>query len=139
MKYSLVSPIFFKRSLIFSILLLPSISFHYSFKKAFLSLLTILWISAFSWVYLSLCPLPFASLLVSIICKAYSDNNFSLFAFVFLGMVLFTTSFLYNITTSVHSCSGTLFIGSNLLILSPPLYNHKGFDLSHKESYDQPR
>ena len=36
-----------------------------SLKKAFLSLLAILWSSAFSWVYLTLSPLPFASILFS--------------------------------------------------------------------------
>ena len=41
------------------------ISWHCSLKKAFLSVLPILWNSAFIWVYLSLYPLPFASLLVS--------------------------------------------------------------------------
>ena len=46
----LVSPIFLKRSLVFPIVLFSSISLHYSLKKAFLSLLAILWSSAFSWV-----------------------------------------------------------------------------------------
>ena len=61
----LVSLIFLKRSLVFPILLFPSISLHWSLKKTFLSLLAILWNSAFSWVYLSLSPLPFTSLLFS--------------------------------------------------------------------------
>ena len=39
----LVSLIFLKRSLVFPILLLSSISLHWSLKKAFLSLLAILW------------------------------------------------------------------------------------------------
>ena len=55
----------------------PSISLHCSFKKAFLPLLAILWYSAFSWVYVSLYPLHFASLLFSAICKASSDNHFA--------------------------------------------------------------
>ena len=42
--------------------------------KDFLSLLAILWNSAFKWVYLSFSPLPLASLLFSAICKASSDN-----------------------------------------------------------------
>ena len=45
-----VSLIFFKRSLVFSILFFSSISFHCSLRKAFLSLLAILWNSAFKWV-----------------------------------------------------------------------------------------
>ena len=42
----LVSLIFLKRSLVFSILLFSSISLHWSLRKAFLSLLAILWNSA---------------------------------------------------------------------------------------------
>ena len=56
------SLIFLKRSLVFPILLISSISLHCSLKKAFLSLLAVLQNSAFSWVYLSFSPLPFASL-----------------------------------------------------------------------------
>ena len=48
-------------------------SLHCSLKKAFLSLLAILWNSAFNWVYLSFSPLPFASLLFTAIYKASSD------------------------------------------------------------------
>ena len=67
---SLLSPIFLKRFLVFPILLFSSISLHCSFKKAFLSLLVILWNSAFSWVDLSLSASPFPSLLSLAICKA---------------------------------------------------------------------
>ena len=59
MKYSLVSLIFLKKSLIFPILLFPSISLQWSLRKAFFSLLAILWNSAFKWVYLSFSALPF--------------------------------------------------------------------------------
>ena len=54
----LVSLVFLKRkfksfpSLVFPILLFPSISLHWSLRKAFLSLLAILWNSAFRWVYI---------------------------------------------------------------------------------------
>ena len=84
----LLSLVFLKRSLVFPILLFFSISLHWSLRKAFLSLLAILWNSAFSWVYLSLSPLPFASLLFSAICKASSDNHFAFSHFFFFGMVL---------------------------------------------------
>ena len=47
----LVSLIFLKRSLVFLILLFSSISLHWSLRKAFLSLFSILWNSAFRWVY----------------------------------------------------------------------------------------
>ena len=59
--------------------------------EGFLSLLDILWESAFSWVYLSLSPLPFTSLLFSAICKASSHNLFAFLHFLFLGMDLATT------------------------------------------------
>ena len=60
---NVVSWIFLKRSLVFPILLFSSISLHWSPRKAFLSLLAILWSSAFKWVYLSFSPLPLASFL----------------------------------------------------------------------------
>ena len=83
----LIFPIFLKRSLVFSILLCSSTLLHCSFKKAFFSLLAILWHSAFSLWSLSLSTLPFASLLSSAICKASSDNHFASLHFFFLGMV----------------------------------------------------
>ena len=51
----LIFPIFL---LIFLILLFSSISLHCSLNKAFLSLLAVLWNSAFKWMYLFLSPLP---------------------------------------------------------------------------------
>ena len=65
MKYSLRISSF----LVFPILLFSSMSLHCSVKNTFLSLLVILWNSAFSWVYLSLSPLPFASLLFQLFVK----------------------------------------------------------------------
>ena len=59
----LVSLIFLKRSLVFSILFFLSISLHWSLRKSFLSLLAILWNSTFKWVHLSFMPLLFTSLL----------------------------------------------------------------------------
>ena len=49
-----LSLIFLKRSLVFPILLFSSIPLHWPLRKAFLSLLAILWNSAFKWEYLSL-------------------------------------------------------------------------------------
>ena len=103
----LVSLVFLKRSLVFPILLFSCISLHWSLRKAFLSLLAILWNSAFRWVYLSFSPLPFAFLLFTVICKASSDNHFAFLHFFFLGMVLITASCTVS-RTSVHSSSGTL-------------------------------
>ena len=81
----LVSLILLKQSLAFPILLSSSISLHWSLRKAFLSLLALLWKSAFKWVYLSFPPLPLASLLFTAICKVSSDNHFAFFHFFFLG------------------------------------------------------
>ena len=39
------------------------------------------------WVYLSLCPLLFTSLLFSAVCKASSDNDSASLHFFFFGMV----------------------------------------------------
>ena len=88
----LVSLIFLKRSLVFPILLFASISLHWSLRKAFLSLLAILWKSALKWVYLSFSPLLFASLVFTAICKASSDSHFVFSHFFFLGMLLIPVS-----------------------------------------------
>ena len=112
----LVSLIFLKGSLVFPMLLFSSISLHWSLRKDFLSLLAILWNSAFKWVYLSFYPLPFTSLLFSAICKASSDNQFALLRFFSLGMVLLPVSCTMS-QTSVHSSSGTLSISYSPLNL----------------------
>ena len=112
----LVSLIFLKRSLVFPILLFSSISLHCSLKKAFSSLLAILWKSAFNGVYLSLAPLPLASPHFSAICKASSDNHFNILHFFFLGMILATASCTM-LRIFVHSSSGTLSTRSNPLNL----------------------
>ena len=84
----LVSLIFLNRFLVFPILLFSSISLHWSLRKAFLSLLAIVWNSAFKWVYLFFPPLPFASLLFTAICKASSDNHFA-----FVHLIHYATAF----------------------------------------------
>ena len=96
-----IPPVFLKRSLVFPLLLFSSISFHCSVKKA-LSLLAILCNSALSWMYLSLSPLLFTSLLSSDICKASCNQittlpscfSFSLewFFFFFLPPVQYYSS-----------------------------------------------
>ena len=103
----LVALIFLKRSLVFPILLFSSISLHWLLRKAFLSLLAILWNSAFNWVYLSFSPFLFTFLLFTAICKASSDSNFTFLHFFFLGIVLIPVSCTMS-WTSVHSSSGTL-------------------------------
>ena len=97
-----------------------SVVFLYVFalftQKAFLSLLAILWNSAFRWVYLSCLPLPFPSLLFPAICKASSDNHFAFLHFFFLGMVLIAASSKL-LQISTYSSSGTLSIRFNPLNL----------------------
>ena len=105
----LVSLIFLKRSLVFPILLFSYISLLWSLRKAFLSLLAILWDSAFRCLYLSFSPLLFSSLLFIAIYKASSDSHFDFLHFFFLGMVLLPLSCTMS-QTSVHSASGTLSI-----------------------------
>ena len=107
----LVSLIFLKKSLVFPILLFSSISLHWSLRNAFLSLLAILWNSAFKWEYLSFSPLFFASLHFTAICEASSDNHFAFLHFFSTGMVLIPVSCTMS-WTLVHSSSGTL---SNLV------------------------
>ena len=63
MKYSFGMSNLLKISLVFPILSFLSIYLHWLLRNAFFSLFAVLWSSAFSWVYLSLYPLPFASLL----------------------------------------------------------------------------
>ena len=77
----LISLIFLKRSLVFSILVFSSVCLHWSLMKAFLSLLAIPWNSAFKWVYLSFSPLPVASVLFSAIYKPSSDDHFAFLHF----------------------------------------------------------
>ena len=116
----LVSLIFSKRSLVFPILLFSPISLHWSLRKAFLSLLAILWNSTFRYLYLSFFPLLFAYLLFTAICKASPESHFAFLHFFSMGMVLIPVSYTMS-RTSVHSSSGTLSIRSrplNLLLSS---------------------
>ena len=156
----LVYLIYLKRSLVFPVLLFPSISLHWSLRKAFSSLLTILWNSAFRWVYLSFSPLPFISLLSQLLvrppqiailpfcfflgmvfdnCLQYNVQNiiisdcshFAFLHFFSMGMVLITASCTMP-RTFVYSSLGTLSSRSNPLnVLSLLLYNQKGFDLGY--------
>ena len=95
----LVSLIFLKRSLVFPILLFSFTSLHCLLKKAFLSLLAVLWNSAFSWVYLFLSLLPCTSFFLAIY-KASSDTHFAFLHFFCSGMVLVAAShcLLYSVT-----------------------------------------
>ena len=127
----MVYPIFLKRSLVFPIPLITSF-FSLFTQESFISLLAILWNSAFSCVYLSLYTLPLASLLFSALCKASSDNHFTFLDIFFLGMVLVTDSYT-TLRISIHSSSGTGATRSKPLNLSPPLCTHKRCDIGHSE------
>ena len=76
-----VSLLFLKGSLVFPVLFFSSISLHWSLRKAFLSLLAILWKCAFRCLYLSFSPLLFASLLFTAIYKASPDIHFAFLHF----------------------------------------------------------
>ena len=104
--------------------------FSLTTEEDFLSLLAILWNSAFKWLYLSFSPLPFQSFLFSAIFKASSDNHFAFLHFFFLGIVLITASCTMQ-QTSICASSGTLSYLIPWICLSLPLYNRKGFDLGH--------
>ena len=123
MKYSLGISNFFEVILVFPIPVFSSISLHWSLRKAFLSLLAILWNAAFKWIYLFFFPLPLASLLYSAICNASSDNHFAFLHFFFFGMVLITASCTMS-WTSIYSSSGTLSDLIPWIYSSLPLYNH---------------
>ena len=98
----LVSLIFLKRCLVFPILLCSSISLHWSLRKAFFSLLAIIWNSAFRCLCLSFSPLLFASLLFTAICKAFSDSHFAFLYFFSMGMFLIPVSCTMS-RTLIHS------------------------------------
>ena len=83
----LVSLIFLKRSLVFPILLFSSIALHWSLRRAFWSLLAILWNSTFKWVTLLPTftatypqPKPYVIMLPCIIFKTF--QLFSLLPFL---------------------------------------------------------
>ena len=108
-----------------------SVVFLYFFvliaEEDFLSLIDILWNSAFRWLYLSFSPLLFASLLFTATCKASSDSQFAFFHFFFLRMVLIPVSCTVS-HTSIHSSSGTLsFIASMNFIWLLRFYYHNQY------------
>ena len=97
-----VSLIFLTRSLVFPILLFSSISLHWLLRKAFLSLLALLWNSAFRCLYLFFSPLLLASLLFTAIYKASPDSHLAFSHFFSMGMVLIPVSCTMS-WTSFHS------------------------------------
>ena len=125
----LVCLIFLKRSLVFPILLFSSISLHCSLRKAFLSLLAILWNSVFRWVYLSFSPLPF-TFLFQLFVRPPQITIF-LFAFLFIEDES-DHCLLSMLWTPIHNSSGTRSDLIPWIYLSLSLYIHKRFDLAIK-------
>ena len=120
----LVSLIFLTRSLVFPILLISSISLHWWLRKAFLSLLAIVWNSASRWVHPPVCPLSFTSFSQQCCYASWDDH----LPFCFFGRVLITISCTMS-RASVRGSSGSVSDLIPWIYLSPPLYFHKGFYL----------
>ena len=115
-KAPLMFPNFWKKFLVFPLVLFSFIIKPCLLKKAFLSLLAIFWYYAFNCIYLSLSPLLLISLHSSTIYKVSSDNHFALLLLFFFRMILYTASCKI-LCTSVHSSSSTLLTRSNPLNL----------------------
>ena len=131
MKCSLCIFNFLEEISIFSILLCSSISLHWSLRKAFLSLLAILWNSAFKWVYLSFSPLPLAFFFSQEFTRPPQTTILHFCIYYSWGLFWSLTPVQYHETPSVvfqALCLSDLIPWIYLLL---PLYNHKGFDLSH--------
>ena len=104
---------------------------HWLLRKAFLSLLDILWNSAFKWTYLFFSPLPLVSLLFSAICKASSDNHVAFLHFFSEGWFWSPTPVQCHKPPSIvlqALCVSDLIPWIYLIL---QLYNCKGFDLCH--------
>ena len=123
--------IFLKRYLVFTLLLLSSVSSHCSFRKAFLTRPVILWNSAFSWVYRSLSPLPLLLFFPQLFVKPTQTITLpSCISFLEGWFWLLPPVQCYEPPSIVLQtvCLPDLipWIPSSLL-----LYNHKGFDLGY--------
>ena len=127
----LLSPVFLKRSLVFPILLFSSISLQCSLTKAFLSLLAILCNSAFSWVYLSLSPCLLLLFFPQLFVKLLQTSTLP-------SCISFSLGWFWLLPPT--QCYKPLSIVLQALCLpdlvpriysSPPMYNHKAFDLGH--------
>ena len=115
---SLISPTFLKRLLVFPILVFSSISLHCSLKKAFLSLLALLWKSACSWYLFPFLPCLLLFFFPQLFVKPPQATTWNAcLHFIFFGVVLVTASCTMSLTFSIHSSSGTLSTTSNPLNL----------------------
>ena len=105
MNVVLIVPIFLKGCLVFPTLLFSSISRHCSFKKAFLSLLAILWNSAFSWYIFPFLPCLLLLFFPQIFVRPPQTAILPACVSFSLGCFLVTDSFTV-LQTSIHSSSG---------------------------------
>ena len=99
-------------------------------RKAFLSLLAILWYSAFKLVYISFSPLLFASLLFTAIWKGSLVILLFKICFSWGWSWLLSPVQCHEPPSIVHQA---LYLSDLItwIYLSLPLYSHKGFDLGH--------
>ena len=125
----LISPIFLKKSLVFPILLFSSISLHCSLQ-AFLSLHAILRYFAFSWVYLSLSHFLLFFFPQLFLKPSWTTTLFSCISFS-LGWFLSVTPVQCYEPLSIILQAVCLLDLILWIYSSPPLYNHRGFDLGH--------
>ena len=113
--FPLISLIFLKRSLVFPILLLSSISLHCSLRKAFLSVLAILWNSAFRWVYLSFSSLSSLVFFPQLFVRLPHTTILPFCIFFFVRILIIASCTM--LQTSIHISWGFLSIRSNPLNL----------------------
>ena len=100
----MVSPIFLKRSIFFTIYYFPVILALFTYKDFLISPCYFLEV-CISLVNLSLSCLLFSSLIFSAVLKASSGNHFAFSQLFFLGVVFITTSRTM-LQTSIHSSTG---------------------------------
>ena len=111
--------------LFFPCSLFTFIFLHYSLKKTFLSLLAILWNSAFSWVYLFFPPLPYFLFFSQLFVKPPQITTLlSCISFSLAWFWLLPSIQCYEPLSVILQA---LFLPDLIpwIYLSPPLYNHK--------------
>ena len=99
-------------------------------RKAFLSLLAILWYSAFKWVYLSFSPLPLALILPQLFVSPPQATILP-FCIFFLGdgIDFAPVKYCKPLSILIQALCLSALIPWNYLLL--PLYNLRGFDWGH--------
>ena len=129
-KFPLVSLIFWKRSLVFPILLFSSIYLHWSLVEAFLSL-TILWNSAFKWVCLSFSPWLLLLFFSQLFSSPFQTTTFPFLHFFSWGWFWSLSPIQFYEPPSTVPQVLCLSDQNPWIYLSLPLCNHTVFDLGH--------